>query len=180
MLCGITGALMAAETLKVITGIGKPLVGRVAQYDALDARWQEYQLTKDPETSEITALEDYEKFCGTADTADETFELISADELGSLLRQRDEGSIVFEFIDVREKWEHDANPLPGSRLVPLGRLNQLPELAGPNKAAPIILHCQSGARSGRAARVLTRAGYTNVRSLAGGAAAWSAASPVNP
>ena len=180
MLCGITGALMAAETIKVITGIGQPLVGRVARYDALDARWQEYQLTKDPETPEIAALEDYEKFCGTAEPADESVDLISADELSSLLRQRDEGSIVFEFIDVREKWEHDANPLPGSRLVPLGLLNQLPELAGTNKAAPIILHCQSGARSGRAARVLTRAGYTNVRSLAGGAAAWSAASPVTP
>lgn len=175
MLCGIAGALMAAETIKVITGIGIPLVGRVARYDALDARWQEYQLAKDPETPEITALEDYEQFCGTAEPAEESINLISADELGSLLRQRDEGSIAFEFIDVREKWEHDANPLPGSRLLPLGLLNQLPELAGTNKETPIVLHCQSGARSDRAARILNDAGYTALRSLAGGAAAWTTA-----
>lgn len=177
MLCGMTGALMAAETIKIITGIGTPLVGRVARYDALDARWQEYQLTKDPETPEITALEDYDQFCGTAELVEESINLISAEDLRALLRRRDEGSIVFEFIDVREKWEHDAKPLPGSRLLPLGLLTQLPELAGTNKQVLIVLHCQSGARSDRAARILTGAGYTEVYSLAGGAAAWSAASP---
>lgn len=177
MLCGIAGALMAAETIKVITGIGTPLVGRVARYDALDARWQEYQVAKDPETPEITALGDYEEFCGTAEPAEESINRITPDELGSLLRQRHEGSAVFEFIDVREKWEHDANPLPGSRLLPLGVLTQLPALAGTNKETLIILHCQSGARSDRAARILNGEGYTHVRSLAGGAAAWTTAFP---
>ncbi len=174
MLCGIAGALMAAETVKIITGMGSPLIGRVAHYDALNARWQEFRLMKDPETPTITALGDYEQFCGTHEPGASPVEYVSPDELGSLLRDRKKGSSAFEFFDVREKWEHDANPLPGSRLLPLGLLMQLPELAGTNKEAAIIVHCQSGPRSDRAARMLSAAGYTNVRSLSGGAAAWAA------
>lgn len=174
MLCGVAGALMATETVKIITGIGNPLIGRIAQLDALQAGWQELRLVKDPQTRPVTALSDYEQLCGIIDDGEIAVDQITPRELDALLKQRDSGSTVFEFLDVREEWEHDAYPIPGSRLVPLDLLTRLPELAGINTHVPIIVHCQSGLRSEKAARILAVAGYSNVRSLTGGAAAWPA------
>ena len=174
MVGGIAGALMASEAIKIITGIGTPLIGRVARFDALHARWQEFRLAKDPQTPPITALDDYERLCGVTDPSHTVVDRITPHELEDLLRQRDAGSVAFELLDVRERWEHDATPLPGARLVPLVVLAQHPEFAGADKELPVIVHCEAGFRSDEAARILTAAGYTRVRSLSGGAAAWAA------
>lgn len=174
MLGGIAGSLMAAETIKIITGMGTPLIGRVARFDALHARWQEFRLVKDPQAPPITALDDGEEFCGVTDQSRIVVDRITPQELEHLLRQRDARSIAFELLDVRETWEHDATPLPGARLVPLALLAQHPEFAGADKETPVIVHCEAGYRSDQAARILTAAGYTTVRSLSGGAAAWAA------
>lgn len=171
-LCGIAGALMAAEAIKIITGIGAPLIGRVAQFDALHTLWQEFRLIRDLDGASITALVDYEEFCGATNADEIKVAQISSQELRALLSQRDTDSNRFEFLDVRERWEHEASPIPGARLVPLGLLTKFPDLAAPEKDVIIILHCQSGFRSERAARILMASGYTNIRSLVGGADAW--------
>ena len=174
MVGGIAGALMAAETIKIITGMGTPLIGRVARFDALHARWQEFRLAKDPQAPPVTALDDYEQLCSVTDPSPTVVDRITPHELERLLRQRDAGAVAFELLDVRETWEHDETPLPGARLVPLALLAQHPEFAGTDKEMPVIVHCEAGYRSDQAARILTAAGYATVRSLSGGAAAWAA------
>ncbi|MDZ7269847.1 MAG: molybdopterin-synthase adenylyltransferase MoeB [candidate division KSB1 bacterium] len=176
VLPGIIGTIQANEALKLILGIGEPLVGRLLLFDALTMRFREMKLHKDPacpvcgEAPTITALIDYEQFCGMPGAGDvhgghNSFD-ISATELARRLKTED-----IYLLDVREPYEFEICALPGAHLVPLA---QLPErLAEIDGSRPIVAYCRSGKRSAQAVRLLHQAGYPSARNLAGGILAWS-------
>ena len=171
VLPGIIGMLQAIETLKLILGIGEPLVGRLLHFDALKVKFRELSLRRDPQCPvcgkkpTIFSPIDYEQFCGVRDEG--TIPEMSPHELK---RKMDAGE-PFELIDVREPFEYDIARIDGAKLIPLGEITErLDELAGEQ---PIIVHCHSGKRSAQAARLLQQRGFINVYNLEGGIDAWS-------
>ncbi len=175
VLPGIVGTIQAIETIKMILGVGESLVGRLVVFDALEMRFRELKLRKDPgcplcgEHPTIRELIDYESFCGlgsAADAADAGME-ITATELAERLKRRDELVVV----DVREPEEHSIAHIEGARLVPL---NSLPErMAELDSSREIVLHCHHGVRSQRALEFLKRSGFQKLKNLRGGIDAWS-------
>jgi molybdopterin/thiamine biosynthesis adenylyltransferase/rhodanese-related sulfurtransferase len=171
VLPGIIGMLQAIETLKLILGIGEPLVGRLLHFDALKVKFRELNLRSDPqcpvcgENPTIFSPIDYEQFCGMRDEG--TIPEMSAHELK---RKMDAGE-PFELIDVREPFEYEIARIDGAKLIPLGEITErLDELTGEQ---PIVVHCHSGTRSAQAARLLQQRGFANVYNLEGGIDAWS-------
>lgn len=176
---GILGSMQAMEVLKILLGLGSPLIGRVWHYDAFAGRTREITLPRDPEcplcgdSPVIRSLADVDPSCGCplsgGGTATDVPE-ISCAELRAMLDQGWDGLLV----DVRENSEHAAGHIGGSRLIPLGRLAEaceaLREMAEAGKE--VILHCQAGGRSAKGVRMLQLAGVTKVRHLKGGYAAW--------
>ena len=178
VLPGVIGALQAAETLKVLLGIGDTLVGRLLLFNALDLSFDFIKLRKNPgcrvcgSHPTVTGLIDYEEFCDLpgaehpTDLAGVAAE-ISPAELAARLQHGDDLLLV----DVREPHELEISRLPGARLLPLGELpSRLAEL---DKSAEIILFCRTGTRSARAFDILASAGFTRLRHLAGGLNAWA-------
>ena len=178
VLPGVIGTIQATEAVKLIMGVGEPLVNRFMIYDALRMRFRELKLRKDPECPvcgdhpTVTALIDYEQFCGmtpdltpsdSADGAEATVEDLKA--------RLDGGSDVF-ILDVREAQEFQICRIPGSTLIPLGDLPQrLVELEGRDDD-DMVVHCKSGARSAKAVKLLHEAGFSKAKNLRGGILAW--------
>ncbi|MFC8304405.1 molybdopterin-synthase adenylyltransferase MoeB [Specibacter sp. NPDC057265] len=175
MLCASIGAMMVTEAVKLITGVGQSLLGRLLIFDALTARWREIRIAKDPAAAPITTLIDYEVFCGVAPVAEEDGDAIAAAELASRLRRREEGREDFALIDVREPVEHQISRIPGSVLVPLNGIRNGTALDQLPQGVPLILHCKAGTRSAQALASLRAAGFTDVVHLTGGIDAWHAA-----
>ncbi|MCH6469564.1 molybdopterin-synthase adenylyltransferase MoeB [Sinomonas terrae] len=173
MLCATIGASMVTEAVKLITGVGRTLLGRVQLYDALRATWRELRVAKDPEGQPITELIDYEAFCDVAPAAPTAAGgSVTAVELAEMLAARDAGLRDFELIDVREPGEYAMVSIPGARLIPQGRLlsgeawGQLP------KDKDIVFHCKSGVRSANVLAAAREAGFGTARHLEGGVLAW--------
>ena len=171
VLPGIIGMLQAIETLKLILGIGEPLVGRLLHFDALKVKFRELNLRRDPQcpvcgqNPTIFSPIDYEQFCGVRDEG--TIPEMSPHELK---RKMDAGE-PFELIDVREPFEYEIARIDGAKLIPLGEITERSgELTGEQ---PIVVHCHSGKRSAQAARLLQQRGFANVYNLDGGIDAWS-------
>ena len=176
ILPGVIGTIQATEAVKLIIGVGEPLVNRFLIYDALRMRFRELKLRKDPEcpvcgeNPTIRELIDYEQFCGitpvaapseAGDGADATVEEIKA----RIDRQDD----VF-ILDVREPQEFQICRIPGSTLIPLGELpKRLSELEGHDD---MVVHCKSGVRSAKAVKLLHEAGFKTAKNLRGGILAW--------
>lgn len=175
-LCGAVGAVMAAEAVKLVTGIGRTLLGRLLTFDALDCRWHEVGIVKDPRAAPITALTDDDLLCGAPLAPERTAHAaeISPEELRQALRAREQGARDFDLIDVREPGEHSLVSIPGARLLPLGDLRSDPLLAGAPRDREVVLHCKHGPRSREASALLTAAGFVTVRTLTGGIIAWVA------
>jgi adenylyltransferase/sulfurtransferase len=182
VLPGIIGTIQATETIKLILGVGSTLVGRLLLYDALQMRFRELKLRRDPECPicgdqpEIRELIDYEQFCGitTAQTQAKR-DVLPPERETSVLELKaalDRGEPVF-VLDVREPQEFQISRIPGSTLIPLGDLPQrIAELpAGPG-APEIVVHCKSGVRSAKAVRLLADRGFDRVKNLKGGVLAW--------
>ncbi|MDM4762871.1 ThiF family adenylyltransferase [Galbitalea sp. SE-J8] len=173
----VIGALMAAEALKVLTGVGEPLVGRIALYDALTASFEKVAYDRDPAGVPVERLIDYDAFCGTA--ADESDPVsVTPTELAAELAAEpaaepaaDVRLIDVRLIDVREPWEHDIAHLAGARLVPLATLPDA--VAGLDPDARYVLYCHHGVRSRNALDYLVAQGFTGVRHLEGGIDAWA-------
>ena len=176
VLPGVIGALQAAETIKVLLGIGETLVGRLLLVNALEMSFELIKLRKNPRckvcgtSPSVSELIDYEAFCGVPGRehppADEEGQ-ISVAELAAKL-QRGDGLVL---VDVREPHELEISHLPDARLIPLGELpTRMAEL---DASAQIVLFCRTGSRSGRALEMLRAAGYTQARHLAGGINAWA-------
>lgn len=171
VLPGLIGMLQAIETIKLVVGIGEPLVGRLLHFDALKVKFRELNLRRDPqcpvcgENPTIFSPIDYEQFCGAED--EEAIPTMSAQELKHKMDARE----PFELIDVRETFEHEIARIDGAKLIPLGEIAQrADELQGDR---PIVVHCHSGRRSAEAVRLLQQRGFGNIYNLQGGIDAWS-------
>ena len=176
VLPGLVALIQATETIKLLAGIGEPLIGRLLQVDALEMSFQEFRLRKDPqcpvcgEKPTVTELIDYDGFCGIQrEPAGVPLRELRADAVAAMRSRGEE----FLLLDVREPDEWRAAHIDGARLVPLGELPEsLGELAE-WKDRKIVVHCRSGARSARACRLLHENGFADVWSLTGGIEAWA-------
>ena len=171
ILCASIGAIMATEAIKLITGIGESLLGRLMVYDALEMSYRQMPLRRLPNRRPIEALSDYQAFCGlTAPVGVQPSDIpsISARELHQL---RESGQDVL-LIDVRERTEWDIVRIQGAQHLPKGpKLAELIETRF-GKHANLVLHCKSGVRSKAVLLELQQRGFSNVRNLDGGVLAW--------
>lgn len=178
ILPGTVGLIQATEAVKLILGIGEPLVGRLLLYDALAMRFRELKLRRNPECPvcgdhpTVKQLIDYHQFCGVpqqqpAEPAQPTATEVEPVEVKARIDRGDS----FVLVDVREPHEYQICNIPYAKLIPLGdlpkRVNEL------NSADPIVVHCKSGARSAKAQTFLKEAGFKNVLNMKGGILRWS-------
>ena len=178
ILPGTIGLIQATETVKLILGIGEPLVGRLLLYDALGMRFRELKLRKNPECPicgdrrTITKLIDYHQFCGVPQQPpkQETQVTEGEIEVTEVKEKLDRGD-KFVLIDVREPHEHQICNIPAAKLIPLGEVGRRLDELDPE--ADIVIHCKSGMRSARACGILKAAGFKHVRNMKGGILAWS-------
>jgi sulfur-carrier protein adenylyltransferase/sulfurtransferase len=178
VLPGTVGTLQATEAIKLILGIGTPLIGRLLLYDALDMSFQTVKLRKNPKCKicgpapEITGLIDYEAFCGVPGHDHETGSAgVDWDIEPRELARKLESGEPLRLIDVREPVELQVAGLPGEELIPLGELAA--NLNKLDSSQEIVLFCKSGGRSTRALELLLSAGFRKVKNLRGGINAWS-------
>ena len=175
-LCGQVGSVMATEAVKLLTGTGEPLLGRVLVLDALAARWSEVPLVGDPARAGRAVDPPQGARSGRRASDDprgpDDVPTVTARGLSDRLAGRDRGTDRFLLVDVREPGERDVVAIPGAVNVPLARV--LDGTADLPRDVPLVLHCRSGARSAQAGAALRAAGYADVRHLAGGVLAWVA------
>src|SRR5215813_11618843 len=177
VLPGLVGVIQATETVKLILGVGEPLIGRFLIYDALRMRFRELKLRKDPDCPvcgthpTVKQLIDYEQFCGVTPAAPEPVTVNNATEITSVeLKQRLDRGDRPRIIDVREPNEYQINRIPGSELIPLG---DVPKRYGDlNPDEEIVVHCKMGGRSAKAADFLRSVGFKRVLNLKGGILDW--------
>jgi adenylyltransferase/sulfurtransferase len=178
ILPGTIGLIQATETVKLILGIGEPLVGRLLLYDALGMRFRELKLRKNPdcpicgEHRTITQLIDYNQFCGVPEQATAPAAGLAEGEIDPVeVQAKIALGDPFVLIDVREPHEYQIAHIPYAKLIPLGdlpkRVNEL------NSADEIVAHCKSGMRSAKAVEFLKQAGFKKVKNMKGGIQAWS-------
>ncbi|MBO1266771.1 molybdopterin-synthase adenylyltransferase MoeB [Arthrobacter cavernae] len=173
MLCAAVGSLMVTEAVKLITGVGRSLLGRVALFDALGGSWREIKVSKDPAAEPITELTDYEAFCGvTPPPATDAGHTVTAKQLAEMLAERAAGARDFELVDVRESGEHSIVSIDGSVLIPQGRILAGEAWVELPQDKDIVFHCKVGGRSAAVLAAAQRAGYTRVSHLDGGILAW--------
>ena len=176
ILPGTVGLIQATEAVKLIIGVGKPLIGRLLLYNALDMSFRELKIRRDPncpmcsDKASIKELIDYEQFCGVGRGNEEAAPAAGAEiDVQTLKEWRDQKK-KFVLLDVREPNEYEIANL-GGKLIPLG---QLPEsISQLDSADEIVVHCKMGGRSARAQAVLNKFGFKKVYNLAGGIDAWS-------
>lgn len=170
--CSVIGSLMATDVIKLITGVGSPLLGRVVTFDGLSGEFRELSYERDPDAEPVTHLVDYDLFCGLTRAGSGGAENGSPREVTApqLAAELDSGADL-TLLDVREQWEAEIVSLPGAVLVPLSRLDTaLNEL---DTSRPIVVYCHLGVRSERALALLEDAGIRGARHLAGGIESWS-------
>jgi molybdopterin/thiamine biosynthesis adenylyltransferase/rhodanese-related sulfurtransferase len=176
VLPGIVGCLQALEAIKLILGRGKTLVGRLLVFDAMNMKFRELKLRKNPDCPvcglhpTITKLIDYEQFCGIRGeehVVQYSVPEVTAPEVKKMMDEKK----PFVLVDVREPHEFQICRIPGSILMPLGdvpkRMNEL------SSADDIVVHCRSGQRSGQAVQFLMKAGFRKIHNLKGGVLAWA-------
>ncbi|MCX7789421.1 MAG: molybdopterin-synthase adenylyltransferase MoeB [Chloroflexaceae bacterium] len=176
VLPGVIGTIQATETIKLLTGIGEPLIGRLMLYDALGMRFRELKLRRNPkcpvcgENPTVTTLIDYEQFCGITREAPSIGGqyVITPLELANWL-QRDDRPFL---LDVRNPYEVAIASIAGTdKLIPI---DQLPErIHELDSAREIVVYCRSGVRSARAVELLKQAGFRKIKNLEGGVLRWS-------
>lgn len=172
ILCASVASVMGTEAIKLITGIGESLLGRLMIYDALDMTYRTIAIRKDPATLKITELIDYDAFCGVVSdeaaeaTADSS---VTPAELRQLL---DSGKPV-ALIDVREPVEWAINHIEGAELIPKSTLDSGAGLARVPQDRIAVLYCKTGIRSAEALLALKQAGFADALHLQGGIVAWA-------
>ena len=177
VLCATIGSIQTTEAIKLLTGIGEPLVGRLMVYDALEMSFRSIKVRKDPEcplcgkNPTITELIDYEEFCGTVSAEAQEAVVGSTITARELKEMTDRGE-DFLLVDVREPAEFEIVRIPGSVLIPKGEIISGAALAQLPQDRPIVLHCKSGVRSAEALAALKAAGFGNARHVQGGVIAW--------
>ncbi|WP_322936819.1 adenylyltransferase/sulfurtransferase MoeZ [Nocardioides bizhenqiangii] len=181
VLCASIGSIQVNEAIKLLAGIGDPLVGKLMIYDALEMEYRKLKVRKDPncalcgDNPTVTELIDYDVFCGAiseeaADAAADS--TISVVQLEHMLKEREEGSRDFVLVDVREPVEYEINKVPGSVLIPKGdflngsALEQLPA------DKQVVMYCKTGVRSAETLAIVKGAGYSDAVHVGGGVVAW--------
>jgi adenylyltransferase/sulfurtransferase len=177
VLCGSIGSIQVTEAIKLLTGIGEPLAGRLMIYDALEMSYRTVRVRKDPEcpicgkNPSITELIDYDAFCGAvSEDAQEAASgsTISATDLKAML-DRDDNIFL---IDVREPNEYEIVSIPGATLIPKDQFLTGAALERLPQDKRIVLHCKSGARSAEALAIVKNAGFSDAVHVGGGVLAW--------
>jgi adenylyltransferase/sulfurtransferase len=179
VLCASIGSIQTTEAIKLITGIGEPLIGQLMIYDALEMTYRKIKVRKDPKCplcsekpSQTALLPDYEAFCGVLSDAAEVAvkdSTISVSELKGKIDNKEN----FLLIDVREPSEFEIVRIPGSVLIPKQGFLDGSALAGLPQDKPIILHCKSGVRSAECLAILKSAGFADATHVSGGVVAWA-------
>ena len=172
-LCATVGSVLATEAVKLVCGIGEPLVGRLLVVDGLSSRWRTLAVRPAADRRPVTELADYEAFCATAPAgsgpaADGEIDVRT---LAAMLAAREAGDDDFELVDVREPHELDIVALPGAVGIPLAHLEARPDAVGAG-GRRVVLLCKTGARSARALAALRAAGRADAVHVAGGIVAW--------
>ena len=172
VLCASIGSVMVTEAIKLITGIGETLLGRLMVYDALEMSYRTIKVRKDPAGEPITQLIDYEEFCGVvSDDAQRAAagSTITATELKEML---DAGKDPF-LVDVREPVEFEIVKIPGGVLIPKDRILSGEALAELPQDKPLVLYCRTGVRSAEALAAVKAAGFKDAVHVQGGVTAWA-------
>ena len=181
VLCASIGSIQATEAVKLLTGIGEPLVGRLMVYDGLEMAYRTVKVRKDPncavcgENPTVTELIDYDAFCGAisdeaaAAAMDST---ISVKDLALMLEQRERGERDFELIDVREPGEWEIVNIDGAVLIPKGEFLNGSALEKLPHDKQVVLHCKVGGRSAEVLAVVKSAGFSDAIHVGGGILAW--------
>lgn len=175
--CAVIGSIMSTEAIKLITGIGEPLIGRVTTYDALSGRFREISYQAIPEAEPVTELIDYELFCGRS-SADGTSATGDQDAVSAplsttpheLAQWLGEGREL-QLVDVREPFEAQIAQITSSELIPLGTIEHAIDKI--RRDVPVVLYCHYDSRSQHAAGILRQHGITNLRWLEGGIDAYA-------
>lgn len=177
ILPGTVALVQATETLKILTGLGQPLYGRLLHYDALEMAWREFKMQKDPECPicgddpEIRELIDYEGFCGMPAREGELPEIVQCSP-AHYVERRDAGESIF-LLDVREPHEVEIARIEGAHWIPLGDLEKRVDELEAARGQAIVVHCHLGGRSSKAVQRLLELGYSTSENLDGGIDAWS-------
>ena len=176
ILCASVASIMGTEAIKLITGIGRILLGRLMIYDALQMTYRTIEIRKDPQTPKITELIDYEEFCGApADVVTDAAldpaarAAVTPEELRAML---DDGRDI-ALIDVREPVEWEINRIDGAQLIPKSALESGAGLAALPQDKTLVLYCKTGVRSAEALAEIKRAGFADALHLQGGIVAWA-------
>ncbi|WP_433871498.1 adenylyltransferase/sulfurtransferase MoeZ [Saccharopolyspora sp. CA-218241] len=172
VLCASIGSIMVNEAIKLITGIGETLLGRLMIYDALEMSYRTVKIRKDPNAEKVTELIDYEAFCGVVSDEAQQAAIGSTITPRELKEKFDRGE-KFELIDVREPHEYEIVKIDGSTLIPKDRILSGEALAGLPQDRQLVLHCKSGARSAEALAALHRAGFSDAVHVGGGVLGWA-------
>jgi len=178
VLCASIGSIQVNEAIKLITGIGEPLVGKLMVYDALEMEYRKIKVRKDPncvlcgENPTLTELmEDYDDFCGAISAEAEEATADSTITARELKDWQDSGKDLF-LVDVREPAEWEINRIPGATLIPKGEILSGEALSRFPQDRQIVLHCKSGVRSAEALAALKAAGFKDAVHVQGGIVSW--------
>jgi adenylyltransferase/sulfurtransferase len=179
VLCATIGSIQTTEAIKVITGVGEPLIGSLMIYDALEMTFRKIKVRKDPNCplcgdnpTQTDLLPDYEAFCGVLSDAAEVAVKDSTISVADLAAKIDSHA-DFYLVDVREPSEFEIVRIPGSHLIPKQGFLDGSVLATLPQDKPIILHCKSGVRSAECLAILKSAGFADATHVAGGVIAWA-------
>jgi molybdopterin/thiamine biosynthesis adenylyltransferase/rhodanese-related sulfurtransferase len=181
VLCASIGSIQVNEAIKLLTGIGEPLLGKLMIYDALEMEYRKLSVRKDPncavcgDTPTVTELVDYDAFCGAI--SEEAAEAavgstISVVTLEHWLKERDNGERDLTLIDVREPNEYEINQIPGSVLIPKGDFLTGAALENMPQDRQVVLYCKTGARSAEVLAIVKGAGLGDAVHVGGGVVAW--------
>jgi molybdopterin/thiamine biosynthesis adenylyltransferase/rhodanese-related sulfurtransferase len=181
VMAGTIGTLQVNEAIKVLTGVGEPLLGTLMVYDALESSFRRVRVRKDPNCAicgpnpTVTELIDYDAFCGTisSEAAEAARDAtISVIDLKAMLDERDAGERDFLLIDVREPAEYEIVSIPGAVLIPKNDFLLGAALETMPQDKPIVVHCKTGIRSAEVLAVLKGAGFADAVHVGGGVVAW--------
>jgi molybdopterin/thiamine biosynthesis adenylyltransferase/rhodanese-related sulfurtransferase len=177
ILPGLVGCIQATEGIKILLGVGSTLIGRLLLYDAMQMKFQEFKVRRNPkcplcgENPTITKLIDYDQFCGVHPPEPEVHTVSASEITVQELKRRMDAGENLTIIDVRNPEEFEICRIPGSKLLPLPELSK--RFGELDPAKEIILHCKSGGRSGKAQQFLREQGFEKTLNVKGGILAWA-------
>ena len=172
VLCASIGSVMVTEAIKLITGIGESLLGRLMVYDALEMSYRTIKIRKDPKAEPITQLIDYDEFCGVVSDEAQQAAVGSTITAADLKEMLDAGKDPY-LVDVREPVEYEIVKIPGGVLVPKDRILSGEALAELPQDKPLVLYCKTGIRSAEALAAVKAAGFRDAVHVQGGVTAWA-------